>query len=62
MLPRPGSSAGIYIEGEGFRRVENAEHFAEILEEKLGRDAADKFREFLEEASTPDCTLCSKRG
>lgn len=41
---------GIYIEGEGFIRVENEDRFAEILEERLGRDAADMFRQFMEDA------------
>ena len=37
--------AGIYIEGEGFIRVENEERFARVLEERLGQDAADMFRQ-----------------
>ena len=36
----------IYIGQEGFR-VENEEHFARILEEKLGQDAAELFRGYI---------------
>lgn len=36
----------IYIGKEGFR-VESEEHFGRILEEKLGRDAAELFKEYL---------------
>ena len=39
-------SATIYIGRECFH-VEGTEHFARILEEKLGRDAAELFREYL---------------
>lgn len=47
----------IYIGREGFR-VENEAHFANILEEKLGRDAADLFREYLNGyRATIDCAL-----
>ena len=42
-------SCTIYI-GEECFRVEGSEHFANILEEKLGRDAAEYYRESLMEA------------
>lgn len=40
---------GIYIQGEGFHRVGCEEDFAQLLEEKLGQDAADMFREYIAE-------------
>ena len=38
---------GIYIQGEGFRRVSCRGDFAQILEEKLGQDAADMFKQLV---------------
>ena len=43
----------IYIGKEGFR-VESEAHFANILEEKLGRDAAELFNEYISER---DCRI-----
>lgn len=37
----------IYIEGEGLRWVADEKEFAQILEEKLGYEAADLFREYI---------------
>lgn len=37
----------IYIEGEGIRWVADEKEFAQILEEKLGYEAADLFREYV---------------
>ena len=41
-------SCTIYIGKECFR-VESEKHFAAILEEKLGQDAAELFREYITE-------------
>lgn len=41
-------SRTIYIGRECFH-VEGEKHFATILEEKLGRDAAELFREYITE-------------
>lgn len=37
----------IYIEGEGLRWVADEKEFALILEEKLGYEAAELFREYI---------------
>ena len=55
-------SRTIYIGQECFH-VEGEKHFANILEEKLGRDAAELFREYITEyRDAIECALDEAMG
>ena len=51
---------GVYIQGEGFHRIENKEDFAQLLEEKLGQDAADMFKQLQPPDPEDDCCECDR--